>query len=152
MSEKQASFEGWAVVELMGHQREVGFVTTENYGAASLFRVDTPALPEREYVLRRPEYARIPTETQKEVWAPVGSKVRRAAVPAKSRLIGAGSIYAINPCTEETAKVAIEELIRRPVVLLELPKDRLPELTPTFEPVDPSDDDTDDSGEGYQPT
>ena len=26
---KQAAFEGWAVVELMGHQKEVGFVTTE---------------------------------------------------------------------------------------------------------------------------
>ena len=41
----QSRFEGWAIVEMFGHQREAGFVTTESFGPACLFRVDTPALP-----------------------------------------------------------------------------------------------------------
>jgi len=47
--EAQAKFEGWAVVEIMGHNREIGFVTTEYFGGPALFRVDQPEFPEREY-------------------------------------------------------------------------------------------------------
>lgn len=117
--QQQAKFEGWAVVEMMGHQREVGYVTTEVFGAACLFRVDTPALPERDYELKRPEW--ILAQDGEQKYCPAGSKVRRQAVPAKSRLVGPPAIYAITPCTEESAMRAIEELIRRPVILLELP-------------------------------
>lgn len=123
---QQAKFEGWALVEMMGHQREVGYVTTEVFGAACLFRVDTPELPEREYELKHPEWVVLDGGTTK--YAPVGAKVRRPAVPAKSRLVGPPAIYAITPCTEETARRAIEELIRRPVILLHLPPEQ-PELT-----------------------
>jgi hypothetical protein len=30
--EQQATFEGWAVVELFGHSREIGYVKTEYFG------------------------------------------------------------------------------------------------------------------------
>jgi hypothetical protein len=53
---KQAAFEGWAVVEMMGHRKEIGYVTTQAFGQAVLFRVDIPELPDREFVLTRPEY------------------------------------------------------------------------------------------------
>jgi hypothetical protein len=116
---KTGTFEGWAVCELFGHAKEVGFVTTEAYGAAVLFRCDTPELPEREYVLESPEYA---SEGDKGTrWAPAGAKVRRPASPAKSRLIGPGAIYSMTPCTEQTAMRAIESLLRRPLILLEMP-------------------------------
>lgn len=128
------NFEGWAVVEMMGHQREVGYVTTEVYGAAVLFRVDVPELPEREYTLERPEW----------IWkggledgaiAPAGSTVKRAASPARTKLIGVAAIYAITPCTEETARAAVEELIRRPLILLNLaePTKALPAAKPDDE-------------------
>lgn len=52
----QNRFEGFAVVELFGHAKEIGFVTTEYYGTAAFFRVDTPELPERDFVLESPEY------------------------------------------------------------------------------------------------
>jgi hypothetical protein len=121
---KVASFEGWALVELFGHAKEVGYLTTEAYGSAVLFRCDTPELPEREYVLESPEYASENGAGTR--WCPVGTKVKRSASPAKSRLIGPGAIYAITPCNEETARRAIESVIRRPLILLELPdKDKL---------------------------
>jgi hypothetical protein len=112
---QQSKFEGWAIVELMGHQREIGYVTTEYYGAACLFRVDVPDLPEREFILTRPQW----NDGDR---LNIGTKVRRAAVAGRSRLLGVGSLYAVNPCTEEAARVAIEEGVARPLIVLELPK------------------------------
>jgi hypothetical protein len=115
MEQQQASFEGWAIVEMFGHQREVGFVTTQAFGAAVLFRIETPELPEREYLLERPQ-------TIGSVWAQVGSKVKREAVPPRTKLVGPSAIYAMTPCTEATARMAIERLITPPLTLLELAK------------------------------
>ena len=115
----QSRFEGWAIVEMFGHQREAGFVTTESFGPACLFRVDTPALPEREYELPRPEYVTRPDGSS--FYAPTGTKVKRDGSPARSKLIGPGAIYALTPCTEAFALKAIEELARRPLMLLALP-------------------------------
>lgn len=92
---QQAKFEGWAVVEMMGHRKEIGYVTTEAYGTAVMFRVDTPELPPREITLTRPEWdSALGT-------LPAGSKVRREAVPARSVLVAPSSLYAINPCNED---------------------------------------------------
>lgn len=117
--QQQTKFEGWAVVELFGHNRAIGFVTTEYFGPAALFRIDTPALPEREFVLTRPCYTSDGDGSRE--WTNAGAKVRRGAVPGSSQLIGPSSIYRITPCTEETARAAIEELIERPLILLEPP-------------------------------
>lgn len=131
MSEtQQATFEGWAIVELMGHQREIGFVTTQAFGQAVMFRVDTPELAEREYLLTAPEYV----ESQ---WTPEGAKVKRPACPARSRLISPGSLYAINPCSEETARQAIEKTSSRPLILIETPSVNKALMAP----IDEEDDD-----------
>jgi len=111
----QANFEGWAIVEMMGHQREIGFVTTQAFGQAVMFRIDTPELPEREYVLERPEYA-------SGRLVPVGSKVQRAGVAPRSRLVSPGALYAINPCTEETARNFLDRAADRPLIVVEFPK------------------------------
>lgn len=115
METQQSNFEGWAVVEMMGHQREIGFVTTQAFGQAVMFRIDTPELQEREFVLTTPEYVQ-------SVWMSAGTKVKRAASPARSRLVSPGSLYAINPCTEEAARAAIEQTSSRPLILVEAPK------------------------------
>lgn len=119
--QNQAKFGEWAVVELMGHQTEAGFVTTEAYGQAVMFRIDTPELPEREYILERPEYAG-------GAYFEVGSKVKREGRPARSRLVSPSAIYAINPCTEETVLAALERNTHRPLILIEAPKKK--ELPP----------------------
>ena len=137
MEPKQSAFEGWAIVEIFGHQKAIGFVTTEAYGSACLFRVDTPELPEREYTLTRPGYTATVDDPSSRQWTPAGAKVKRLASGASSQLLGPGSIYRLIPCTEEVAREAIEELIPRPMILLEpapkqqplavtWPEDRLP--------------------------
>ena len=121
----QAQFNGWARVEVMGHQTHIGFVRTEAYGQAVMFRIDTPELPQREYVLQEPAYVEIDGG---RTWMRTGAKVCRPASPGCSVLVGAGSIYRIIPCTEAAALKAIEATVRSELKLIELPPERaLPE-------------------------
>ena len=134
---RQASFNSWAIVEVMGHQTYPGYVTTEAYGGAVLFRVEVPELPERDRVLKYGEYAG-------SLYCTAGSTVRDKAVPGYTKLIGAGSIYAITPCTEEAARKAAETLQARAFNLVALPKTAaLPEPQPDEE--DPDEDTGDES-------
>lgn len=112
---QQARFDGWAIVDVMGHQRYVGYVTTEAYGAAVLFRIDVPALEERERVTKRPGH--FPNHG----YLPAGSTVKEGAVAGYSKLVGAGSIYTITPCTKEAALVAVEEMQARPLMSVSVP-------------------------------
>lgn len=115
----QSSFEGWAIVEMMGHRKEIGFVTTQAFGQAVMFRVDTPEFPGGEFILDRPEYVQTNGSTSRML--PAGTKVKRESIPARSCLIAPGSLYAINPCSEAAARVAIERGTHRPLALVELP-------------------------------
>ena len=120
MEQNQASFNGWARVEVMGHQTHIGYVRTEAYGQAVLFRIDTPELPQREYVLEGPEYVK--GDGAGLTWAPKGAKVRRDPTPGVSVLVGAGSIYRIVPCSEAAALKAIDGNGRSPLKLVEIPE------------------------------
>jgi hypothetical protein len=113
MEHETSKFEGWAVVEMFGHSREVGYVTTEYFGAGALFRVEVPPLPEREVTLVRPEWI------EGEL-AGVGSKIVRGAVEGRTRFIGPGAVYAMNPCSKDAAFQAIESMSRREVKVVEL--------------------------------
>jgi hypothetical protein len=115
MNGEQASFEGWARVEVMGHQTHIGFVRTEAYGAAVMFRVDVPDLAEREYILDRPQYVN-------SDWTLAGAKVVRGATKGHSVLVGAGSIYRIIPCDESAAMKAIEAEMRAEMKVISLPE------------------------------
>lgn len=112
--EQQSSFSGWAKVEVMGHQSHIGYVKTEAYGAAVLFRIDTPTLPEREYVLEEPAYV-------DGKWTGTGAKVLRAERQGCTVLVGAGSIYRIVPCSEAAALKAIDSDTRAELKLIEPP-------------------------------
>lgn len=81
MDNDQAKFEGWAVVEVMGHQKHVGHVTTQVFGPACMFRVDHPELPEVEETLEAAEWVG-------QVYALPGSVVRRPMIPAQSHSFG----------------------------------------------------------------
>jgi YHS domain-containing protein len=111
---QQSQFKGWAVIEIMGHTRAAGFVTSDYFGNACLFRIDTPELPEREFVLKQPEYV-------SGKWIHAGATVKRPASEPRTKLIGPSSIFSLNPCTEELARAAIEEIYPRPLILLRLP-------------------------------
>lgn len=100
--EKAAQLECWAIVELFGHNRIAGRVKSENFGSACLIRVDVPEVEKqapRTYDYEKGEY--IP-----------GHRVRVAAF---TKYLGLGSIYALNPVTEELARAAAAEIGCEPV-------------------------------------
>ena len=120
VAQPQAKFEGWAVVEQMGHNRYAGLVTTEYFGDAALFRIDVPQLEERERITKRPDYG------PDGAYLPAGSKVTEARVQGYTKYIGPKSLFALTPCTQEAALAAVEEIQPRRVMAVTLPE-TLPE-------------------------
>lgn len=115
MPETQTSFSGWAKVEVMGHQSHIGFVTTEVYGTACMFRIDQPAIPEEQRTLAEREYT-------SSGYLSAGTVVKQPTIEGVSVLVGSGSIYRIIPCTEAVALKAVRESQRKPLVVVSLPE------------------------------
>lgn len=88
------SFDQWAIVELMGHQQIAGRVTEQSIGGAAFIRVDVPEQP---------------AKPKREQW-----DSDQPMVPAYTRFLSGGAIYAINPCSEGVAKLAAEKMRTRP--------------------------------------
>lgn len=137
MEENQTKFEGWARVEVMGRQCHIGLVTTQAFGQAVMFRIDSPLIPEREEIISRPKWSG-------SKYLPEGSVIKHDAIQATTVLVGAGSIYRIIPCTEEVAIKAIIETRTPDFQLLRIPDGRqivAPEEEDDPEGEDESDED-----------
>ena len=133
MSEQNA-FEGWAKVEIMGHQSHIGFVTTVIVGATGMFRVDQPEIPATKRTLTSREY------TTAAGFLPAGAVVEEPAIAGVSVLLGASSIYRIIPCTEEAAIEASKRGIIRPLKVVSMPA-AMEQITAAAASPDNDDDD-----------
>jgi hypothetical protein len=120
---QNANFEGWSLVELYGHGREAGFVTTQYFGTACMFQVDVPEIPARQETLTVPRWS--PDGTR---LLPVGTVIEREAIPGRTRLLGVGSIYSMNPATEEAVRIAISKSERREMKVISVPEGSQPAL------------------------
>lgn len=110
-----AKFEGWALVELFGHQREAGYVTTQYYGDKAMFQIDIPEVPARQETLTRPNW-------EGPRMLPIGSVIEREAVAGRTRLVNPGAVYAMNPATEEAVRAAVAASGSREIKVLSLPE------------------------------
>ena len=146
-TEQQANgngnFEGWAILEIFGHQRYAGYVTTQAFGTASMFRLDVPALEARERTTKRPGYV-------EGAYTPAGSLVKEGPVQGYTKLFGVAAIYAMTPCSKEAALKAIEEIQPRPLMEVQIPTEEakaiaaagsIPESAPHNLEPNPLDDD-----------
>ena len=90
----------FAVIELFGHARVAGAISEQQFGGASLIRVDVPEI----------------TFTQ-TVWddGKGGYRKDTRTIAAHTRSLGGGSVYAINWCDEETARVAAHAIHDEPL-------------------------------------
>lgn len=98
-----AEFRGWAIVEIMGHNKVSGFVETKAFGSVVMFRVHAPAVDPVEQLLEVGQYI-----NYKHV--PAGSRVR-VSRPEFETYVGAASVYRMNPCSEELALSLIPQKI-----------------------------------------
>jgi hypothetical protein len=119
MEQTQAKFEGWAVVELFGHAKEAGYVTTQYFGDKAMFQIDVPAFADREYTLERPEWSEVDGRDQ---LIPKGSKVMRKGSPARSRIVSPGAVYAMNPSSEDLIRKLLDRDVPRKLIVLEIAK------------------------------
>lgn len=128
--EQLPGYTGWCILEIFGHQRYAGYLTAEPMGQAVMFRIDVPALEERERITDRDEWH------QAYGTLKPGTKVKDSAVQGYTKIFGAGAIYCITPCTQEAALKAVESMQKRNVLLVELPERfQLQQGEPEFSPV-----------------
>ena len=106
INSQQSKFEGWAIVHVLGHQTYAGHVTTEHFGQTVLFRVVTPAREARTRIAEEGEYLG-------GDYAKAGWRVTESEMPEAVRYIGAGSIYSIEPRSQERVLAEIEEISKR---------------------------------------
>lgn len=90
-----AKFEGYAIVEIMGHQRLSGYVKTCYFGNAAVFHVVQQEMPIQDETLPRDGWI-----NGERVYA--GTKVR-VSRPRAETYVSAASLYRLTPCTEEEA-------------------------------------------------
>ncbi len=140
MDHVQASFSDWALVELMGHQREAGFVTTQYFGDKAMFQIDVPEIAEREETINKPTWG------PEDKLLPVGSVISREGIKGRTRLVNPSAVYAINPATEEAVRAAVGATERREMKVISIPSGfALPTVTvDTYEHHDDVDDEDED--------
>lgn len=95
IDQQQAKFEGYGLVEIMGHQRVAGFVTTEYFGNVAVFHVVMPEVAAEEIEIPARQW--IDTE-----YLEAGSRVR-VSRPKVERFVAASSLYRLTPCTQADA-------------------------------------------------
>ncbi len=75
-AETKEELKSWALVELFGHQRVVGYLSQQTFGSGVLFRVDVPDLIKDRKVVRK----------------------------GFTRYFGLASIYSITPISEDMVR------------------------------------------------
>ncbi len=89
----QTQFNGWALVEIMGHRRAAGEVTTKYIGTAAFLHVVTPEVPPTLYTVDSDRWI-----DGSRVYA---GSIMEASRPRSEIYIGSGSIYAMTPIAED---------------------------------------------------
>jgi hypothetical protein len=86
--EREPELKSWALVELFGHQRIVGFLSQQTFGSGVLFRVDVPDLLKDKKVVRK----------------------------AFTRYFGISAIYSITPVDENIVRALLPSIDGTPAV------------------------------------
>lgn len=98
-------FEGWAILEIMGHRQVAGFVSDVALFGARMARVEVPGIPS----LRRKRY-RWSDELHREVeeWETIPE------IPAFTHYYSGQSIFSCVPATEELVRAAAARFRTQP--------------------------------------
>lgn len=107
----QSKFEGWAIVDALGHQRTLGYVTTEHFGQSVLFRVAAPAREGRTRRLELGEYV-----GHGYGYAPKDGawSIAEGPAPESVRYVGAGSVYMLTPVPQDEVLKLLDDIAPRP--------------------------------------
>jgi hypothetical protein len=118
-----ATYSGWTLLELMGHNREAGYLSTLYFGAVALLQVDVPEIPAREETLTRPQWVG-------SQLLPVGTVIAKEAIPGRSFMLNPSAIYRAHPATEEAVRAAIAANQPREIKVISIPQSAQRTLLP----------------------
>jgi hypothetical protein len=108
MTEEAEAFEGWAILELMGHRRLAGWVSEQTLAGTTFIRLDIPAGEE---------------ETPHALYDPSEQSY------AVTQFYSPAALYCLTPTTKDMALAVAKHNHPTPVQRWELPPAR-PEDTP----------------------
>lgn len=91
--ERSDKFEGWAIVEQMGHKKYAGFVTEQVVAGVAMLRLEVPETHQRKYI--------------SDI---VGYSIE--VKPGYTKLLGGSSLFCITPTNEATARACAQEIER----------------------------------------
>jgi hypothetical protein len=98
-------FEGWAILELMGHRKLAGHLSEQTIGGAAFLRIDVPKAPPNPPLDLRA----------------VGDADEAAAPWAVTQFYAPSAVYCITPTTEDLARKVAAGAQPTPVTRYELP-------------------------------
>lgn len=75
MTEQSKAFEGWAIVELFGHNTVAGYMTEQSIGGGAFIRIDVPAVNEDH-----PAFTKFYGDKAVYAITPVSEEVAKAAI------------------------------------------------------------------------
>lgn len=110
-----AKFEGWAIVELLGHRRLGGFVREETLFGVAMVRIDIPS-------------------ARDSLGVPLSGNGETIA----TQYYSPSALYALTPASEEAARIAAAHAQPAPVKSWEIPARALPAAPsthPSHEPM-----------------
>ena len=97
MSDDNPQFESWGILEIMGHSRFAGFISSQAIGGVNMVRIDVPEIPGDRFADPRPAFTKFFTQA---------------------------AIFSLTPTTEESARTAARSFRSRPMDIFELPTHR----------------------------
>lgn len=135
MTEQRETFEGWAIVELMGHRRLAGYVRqAEQFGVAML-RLD---VPEHPWVDGCTCGSTSPASTEHSDHTPACQMFRDERDTEiqdvhATQFYGGPSIYCLTPVTEQMARHVASRAKPTPVAHWEIPRAALEPAGPAYD-------------------
>ena len=134
----EKTFEGWAIVELMGHRRLAGYVTETELAGAPMLRLDVPEHPWVEGCTCGSDH---PESLDHEEHKPSCRMFReegddRPLDVYATQFYAPAALYCLTPTTEETARAVRAR--PTPVHVWEVPRPR--ELVAAGESHEPDDE------------
>lgn len=137
------TFEGWAILELMGHRRLGGYIREQEIAGQAFLRIDVPEHPAGTCTCGSSDPDSFSHEDHRHdcfLFAPEGSAP--ADVHA-TQFYAAASVYCLTPTTEAMARAVAQHAKPKPVQRWELPAlEPAPSFVGGTKDEEPDDDET----------
>ena len=154
MSENVNTFEGWAILELMGHRRLAGLLSETQIGGAAFIRIDVPNQCTETSANWCPVHGKCAcpdrSAAKDDPACPLHSeKSEHGAENVATQFYAPSAVYCITPVSETLARKVAASSQPAPVTKWDLPAERALPAAASSDDADDGPDD-DDEADDYE--